>query len=47
MNIVSDMLIFTRVVSAGSLTAAGRDLGLSTGAISQRLKALEEFHKVL
>lgn len=46
MNIVSDMLIFTRVVSAGSLTAAGRDLGLSTGAISQRLKALEEFHKV-
>lgn len=46
MNIVSDMQIFARVVSAGSLTAAGRDLGLSTGAISQRLKALEEHHRV-
>lgn len=46
MNIISDMQIFTRIVSAGSLTAAGRDLGLSTGAISQRLKALEDHHKV-
>src|SRR5436190_1940599 len=35
------MAIFSRVVTAGSLSAAARDLGLSPALISRRLAALE------
>ena len=36
-----EMSVFSKVVSAGSLSAAGRDLGVSTAVISRRLAALE------
>ncbi|MDO9382320.1 MAG: LysR family transcriptional regulator [Hyphomicrobiaceae bacterium] len=35
------MRLFRRIVALGSMSAAGRDLRLSPGAVSQRLKALE------
>lgn len=35
------MATFVRVANAGSLTAAGRDLGLSQSAVSQQIVALE------
>lgn len=35
------MALFDRIVATGSLSAAGRALGLSPGAVSQRLSALE------
>lgn len=35
------MQLFTRIVATGSLSAAGREFGLSPGAVSQRLKTLE------
>ena len=35
------MRLFTRIIATGSLSAAARELGLSPGAVSQRLKALE------
>lgn len=41
MGLISDMRLFVQVVSRGSLSAAGRQCGLSPGAVSQRLKALE------
>ncbi|MBK8065392.1 MAG: LysR family transcriptional regulator [Betaproteobacteria bacterium] len=36
-----EMTVFARVVSAGSLSAAARELGLSTAVVSRRLAALE------
>jgi len=44
MDLLSDMRLFVRIVSTGSLSAAGRELGLSPGAVSQRLKALEQHY---
>ncbi len=37
-----DLEIFAQVVSAGSLSAAGRELGLSPAVVSKRLRRLEE-----
>ncbi len=42
MSDFTDMEIFARVVSAGSMSAAGREMGLSPAVISKRLKRLEE-----
>jgi len=36
-----EMSVFARVVTAGSLSAAARDLGVSTAVVSRRLAALE------
>ena len=36
-----EMSVFSRVVAAGSLSAAARDLGVSTAVVSRRLAALE------
>jgi DNA-binding transcriptional LysR family regulator len=36
-----EMSVFAKVVAAGSLTAAARDLGVSTAVVSRRLAALE------
>ncbi len=38
----TDMEIFARVVSAGSLSAAGREIGLSPAVVSKRLRKLED-----
>jgi len=38
----ADLQLFTLIVERGSLTAAGHALGLSPGAVSQRLSALEK-----
>jgi DNA-binding transcriptional LysR family regulator len=38
---VQEMMIFARVVGAGSLSAAARELGLSPALVSRRLAALE------
>jgi DNA-binding transcriptional LysR family regulator len=35
------MSVFTKVVATGSLSAAARDLGVSTAVVSRRLAALE------
>jgi DNA-binding transcriptional LysR family regulator len=37
----NEMSVFAKVVAAGSLSAAARDLGLSTAMVSRRLAALE------
>ncbi|HEV7284613.1 LysR family transcriptional regulator [Kaistia defluvii] len=42
MSTLSDMEIFARVVTAGSLSAAGRELDLSPAVVSKRLKRLED-----
>lgn len=39
---LSDLEIFARVVSAGSLSAAGRELELSPAVVSKRLRRLED-----
>jgi DNA-binding transcriptional LysR family regulator len=39
---LSDLEIFARVVSAGSLSAAGRELDLSPAVVSKRLRRLED-----
>jgi DNA-binding transcriptional LysR family regulator len=39
---ISDLEVFARVVSAGSLSAAGRELGLSPALASKRLRKLED-----
>jgi DNA-binding transcriptional LysR family regulator len=36
------MRVFTRVVRAGSLSAAGRSLGISAASVSRKISALEE-----
>jgi len=38
---LQEMIVFTRVVSAGSLSAAARELGLSPALVSRKLAALE------
>lgn len=42
MNNLGDLEIFARVVSAGSMSSAGRELGLSPAVVSKRLRRLEE-----
>ena len=42
MNSFSDLEIFARVVCAGSMSAAGRELGLSPAVVSKRLRRLED-----
>lgn len=39
---ISDLRLFARLVSAGSLSAAGRELNASPAAMSRRLASLEE-----
>lgn len=39
---LADMEIFARVVTAGGMSAAGREVGLSPAVISKRVKRLEE-----
>ncbi len=40
-NALAEMAIFSRIVSAGSLSGAARELGVSTAVVSRRLAALE------
>ncbi|MGH8766075.1 MAG: LysR family transcriptional regulator [Burkholderiales bacterium] len=40
-DVVNGMVVFTKVVQAGSLSAAGRELGVSTAVVSRTLAALE------
>ena len=42
MNNLGDLEIFARVVTAGSMSAAGRELGLSPAVVSKRLRRLED-----
>jgi DNA-binding transcriptional LysR family regulator len=42
MHSFADLDIFARVVTAGSMSAAGRQLGLSPAVISKRIRRLEE-----
>ena len=41
MNSVSDMEVFARVVTAASMSAAGREMGLSPAVVSKRISRLE------
>jgi DNA-binding transcriptional LysR family regulator len=40
-NTLQEITVFARIVGTGSLSAAARDLGLSTAVVSRRLAALE------
>ncbi len=42
MSELTDMEIFARVVNAGGMSAAGRDMGLSPAVVSKRIRRLEE-----
>ncbi len=42
MGNLADLEIFSRVVASGSMSAAGRELGLQPAIISKRIKRLEE-----
>lgn len=42
MDKLGDLEVFARIVSAGSLSAAGRELGLSPAVVSKRLRRLED-----
>lgn len=42
MSTFMDMEIFARVVTAGSMSAAGREMGLSPAVVSKRLRRLED-----
>lgn len=42
MTNLGDLEIFSRVISMGSMSAAGRSLGLSPAVVSKRVKRLEE-----
>lgn len=42
MNNLGDLEIFSQVVTAGSMSAAGRELGLSPAVVSKRLRRLED-----
>ncbi|HLG88114.1 MAG TPA: LysR family transcriptional regulator [Alphaproteobacteria bacterium] len=42
MDSTEGMRVFTRVVRAGSLSAAGRAMGLSSASVSRKIAALEE-----
>ena len=39
---ISDLMVFTQAVKGGSLSAAGRELGISLAVASKRLQRLEE-----
>ena len=39
---ISDLMVFTQAVKGGSLSAAGRELGMSLAVASKRLQRLEE-----
>jgi len=39
---LADLEVFARVVTAGSMSAAGREMGLSPAVISKRIKRLED-----
>src|SRR5687767_13553640 len=45
-NDLKRLALFAEVVRAGSLTAAARRLRISTSAVSQQLRALEQAHGV-
>ena len=40
-NTLQEITVFARIVATGSLSAAARDLGMSTAVVSRRLAALE------
>ncbi|MHB2167201.1 LysR family transcriptional regulator [Alsobacter sp. R-9] len=42
MESLADLDVFARIVTAGSMSAAGRELGLSPAVISKRIRRLEE-----
>ena len=42
MSNLTDMEIFARVVSSGSMSAAGREMSLSPAVVSKRIRRLEE-----
>lgn len=42
MNHLGDMEVFARVVATGSMSSAGREMGLSPAVISKRIRRLEE-----
>ncbi|MCB1481581.1 MAG: LysR family transcriptional regulator, partial [Rhodobiaceae bacterium] len=42
MGNLTDMEIFSRVVTAGSMSAAGREMALSPAVVSKRIRRLEE-----
>lgn len=42
MSNLTDMQIFARVVSAGSMSAAGREMSLSPAVVSKRIRRLED-----
>ena len=42
MESIADLDVFARIVTAGSMSAAGRELGLSPAVISKRIRRLEE-----
>ncbi|ALV25927.1 LysR family transcriptional regulator [Pannonibacter phragmitetus] len=42
MSNLTDMEIFARVVTAGSMSAAGREMGLSPAVVSKRIRRLED-----
>jgi DNA-binding transcriptional LysR family regulator len=42
MTPLADLEVFARVVTSGSMSAAGREMGLSPAVISKRIKRLEE-----
>ncbi|MEF7614529.1 LysR family transcriptional regulator [Aquincola sp. MAHUQ-54] len=46
MDDLKRLALFAEVVRAGSLSAAGRHMGISTSAVSQQLRALEQAHGV-
>ena len=39
---IYDLMVFTQAVKTGSLSAAGRELGISLAVASKRLQRLEE-----
>jgi len=39
---ISDMAVFASVIASGSLTGAGRQLGMSPAVVSKRLRKLED-----
>ena len=42
MNDLKPLAVFAEVVAAGSMSAAGRRLGMSPSAVSQAVRALEQ-----
>lgn len=45
MDLLADMKLFRRIVALNSMSAAGREMGLTPGAVSQRLRALEHRYR--